>query len=294
MLAFSWGRYGERNSQSAAAYQQEAERDQRAICPGRSGTLLAECFVEQSRAARDAYRAQQDLNAQRDMSLWAFAMFVISAITAGLTLWALWYVRGTLIATREALVDTGDATKAMLRQNEITEQSQRPWIGIDVKPRLLKLVDKAIRVELDVYCKNFGQLPATDFQLYFKLTWSDGTQPNIHHGIWDEFRPRENPTRSLVLPYDSLHMPYWSLQAIDSIKWRKPPGREYAVPLFVVSAFYKSSVTEDRWLRTDKAYYVAQLGEHWRTDATFEKGAPYDLSADDLVIEQITVSTFGD
>ena len=64
------------------------------------------------------------------MSLWALAVFIISAITACLTLWALWYVRGTLIATREALEDTGKATAAMVRQNQLTEAAQRPWITI--------------------------------------------------------------------------------------------------------------------------------------------------------------------
>jgi len=124
VLAFSWGRDGERDSKRAAEYENYAERRVDAFCGALTGRDRGKCFIEQQQAAKDAYKSQRDLEAQRDMSLWALAVFIISAITACLTLWALWYVRGTLMATREALEDTGDATKAMVEQNRLTIEGQ--------------------------------------------------------------------------------------------------------------------------------------------------------------------------
>lgn len=51
------------------------------------------------------------------------------------TKWGFWVGIGgmlglflTLFYTREAVKDTGDATAAMIRQNEIAEAAQRPWV----------------------------------------------------------------------------------------------------------------------------------------------------------------------
>lgn len=136
-LSYSVGREGERDGQRAAEYERYGKRRQSVFCAGFDGNQLAQCKVEQEQAAREAYQAERDLEAQREMSLWALAMVIVSAITAGLTLWALIYVKGTLVATREALKDTGKATKAIIRQNEIAEAGQRPWLNFEVLPLMI-------------------------------------------------------------------------------------------------------------------------------------------------------------
>ena len=128
ILTYAWINNTSSDSERAAYYQQEADRNKTAVCIGREGGLLAECLVEQERASREAYQAESDLNAQRDMSLWAMWMVVISAVTAVITVWALVYVRGTLLATREALEDTGNATNAMVRANEIARETGRKQV----------------------------------------------------------------------------------------------------------------------------------------------------------------------
>jgi hypothetical protein len=170
ILTFSWGRDSERDSQRAAEYQDYRERRVSAFCADLSGTLLAKCQIEQEQAAREAYQSERDLEAQRDMSLWALAVFIIGFVTAGLTLWALWYVRGTLLATREALDDTGKATFAMVDANRIAANAQRPWVTMDAKVVDFERVSPvAFSVTWEVTFANTGQMLAENFHLQTQL-----------------------------------------------------------------------------------------------------------------------------
>lgn len=162
VLTFAWVSYSTDRDERAEYYQAEAQRNSEAICVGREGGLLAECIEEQRRASRDAYTAEQDLNAQRQMALWALWMFIVSACTAGLTLWALWYVRGTLQATREALDDTGNATKAMVEANRIASEAQRPWLTVEVLSAGPWVMSESGHIKLNhtLRIENCGHSPA--------------------------------------------------------------------------------------------------------------------------------------
>lgn len=72
--------------------------------------------VEQGRAPdQTEYEKRQsadDVQAQRDMALWAFVMCLLAAaqlIIAGV---GIWYIRKTLVATERAVAEAGDATEA--------------------------------------------------------------------------------------------------------------------------------------------------------------------------------------
>lgn len=162
-LAFSLGRDSERDSKRASEYENYAKWRKRVYCIDLAGASLSKCEIEQEQSSREAYQAERDLEAQRDMALWALAVFVISSITVGLTLWALFYLRGTLIATREAVKDTGDATKAMISANVIARNAQRAWIKIH--PALLKFSSSAsgsYSLEYGCIFENIGQTIACD------------------------------------------------------------------------------------------------------------------------------------
>lgn len=85
---------------------------------------------------------------------WIMAFFGI--VATGISGWAVWLLKKTLDATREAVEETGEATKAMIRQNELTEYAQRPWIVVDG----LKIVDGG---DIDVCFRNIGHSPARQF-----------------------------------------------------------------------------------------------------------------------------------
>lgn len=88
-------------------------------CVNLQSAALVECVAEQVEATREEQRAEYDLSAQNRMAEWAFWVMVMGAVTTGLTAVALYFVRETLTATREAVEDTGNATKAMIAANVI-------------------------------------------------------------------------------------------------------------------------------------------------------------------------------
>lgn len=161
VVSYAAARHFTNHDDRAVYYGVEAKRNQEIICAHRTGIERHECREDQRRASRDAFTAEQNLAAQRDMALWSLWTFIVSAITALLTLWALWYVRGTLAATRNALKDTSDATKAMVRQNELTEAAQRPWLGITINSiGSPEIKQGALYVRYSLTVRNHGVLPA--------------------------------------------------------------------------------------------------------------------------------------
>jgi hypothetical protein len=160
VLTYAWVNHAGTDGERLTYYEQEAKRNQQAICVGRVGTLLAECLEEQRRASRNAYTTEQDLQAQRDMSRWALFMLVVSTITTGLTLWALWFVRGTLDATLEAVNGTNKATDAVVKSNEIALQSQRPWLQIEANLREIEFNEYQNTIYVKATITNIGKMVA--------------------------------------------------------------------------------------------------------------------------------------
>ncbi|MET4133086.1 hypothetical protein ABIE62_002231 [Porphyrobacter sp. MBR-155] len=293
ILSFSWGRASERDSERAIEYQKYADHRQSIFCAGLEGNLLAQCRIEQEQITKSVYQSERDLEAQRDMSLWALAVFIISALTAFLTLWALVYVRGTLVATREALEDTGQATRAMIRQNEISERSQRPWLAIRCIPAKLsvKRVGGAasVSVKIDIITANLGVMPAVYYQLRFKLIWSkQGDFADIERAL-KKFDPGTSKTRKTVIPKDEVLFSYWS-NALLSESAFNSHGEVYGI--FVVSAFYKIDSTSTEWCRTDSAYIIG-----WRSNGEVNsriRAIDANFRADNLVLETMLSSTLAD
>lgn len=174
VLTFASVRFSTDRNERAEYYQAEADRNAKAICIGRERSLLAECVEEQRRASRDAYTDEQDLIAQQQMALWALWMFIVSAVTAGLTLWALWYVRGTLQATREALTDTGNATEAMVQANRIAEtnaqRQSRAYLFVK-SVTVDEPIDDSDSLTLLIEVQNAGNTPGEITQLSTSLIW---------------------------------------------------------------------------------------------------------------------------
>lgn len=172
VLSFSVGRDSERDSQRTSLYQKYGERRENAFCVDLVGDLLEQCRIEQEQAVRETYHAVRDLEAQRDMSFWALAVFVISAISAGLTLWALWYVRGTLYAT--------------LR---IGQAQTRAYLSIDKFE--VRLSENGLSFKATV--KNSGNSPAFAAQIIVKVIDKDGGAINL-----DPFEEHTVPAQSSV------------------------------------------------------------------------------------------------
>jgi hypothetical protein len=123
-VAFSKGY--ERADQEHAAYH--AQRDTAEIayreCLEISSSLSGarECVDNAETTSRDSERAEQDLNAQREMAQWAegmlWAAWTVGILTAGITIVGVRYVYLTLVSSQ--------ATVNLIRSE------QRPWLSATV------------------------------------------------------------------------------------------------------------------------------------------------------------------
>ncbi len=120
------------------------------------------------------YKEYEDLNAQRSMAHWAFAMVVVSAISALITLAGVIYVAMTLQETRAGVKEAEKATAATQAALNLAKAEKRPFLQI--RPRFsVGLVQQGwlaearnngeviplryIRYEYETEIENFGPIP---------------------------------------------------------------------------------------------------------------------------------------
>jgi len=127
-----------------------------------------ERVIANSPATDDQNQDDRELAAQEAMALWAFWMFTAAVATFGVTSAGTYLIWRQVRLTREAVEDTGKATKAMERQNVIAEDTARrqlrAYIGIEDE----EITDFRIGGKGRFSCKiyNRGQTPAYDVRVW--------------------------------------------------------------------------------------------------------------------------------
>lgn len=164
------GTYAERRQNAEHRARQYADTTDRRIanaCATVERPAVLECITKQVGTAREDERTEYDLQAQQDSADAAFWMAWISFATLTATLVALWFVKGTLDATREAVKDTSEATDAMRKANELAEDTAkrqlRAYVG--VQSITIENVVMGLKPSAHIIAKNFGQTPADKFDL---------------------------------------------------------------------------------------------------------------------------------
>ena len=174
---------------------------------------------------QDQYQSNDDLCAQwkaadaaSDAAWWAMvATFVTALGTVGL----FWQIK----LTREAVQDTGEATKAMRAANSIAAHAQRPWISIEVK--LLKYdVVKNHSLEFDyaVTFKNIGQMVAENFQASIDIVPMDHEFLDHMKTHFDRFPKDKSERDTAVIPGDSYDSAGQTMNSIDFMPWEAREG----------------------------------------------------------------------
>ena len=121
------------------------------------------------------------------MADWAFWLLIVSSaglgVTAFGTIFLAWQVRLTSKAVRE----TGDTTKAMIRQNELTELAQRPHLSVAVSAEKFRSeIDRDsagnIFMKYDAFfseliISNMGKVPAYDLRIEILSYWDKHRGP---------------------------------------------------------------------------------------------------------------------
>lgn len=162
--------------------QDSAERAGESIdraCRGADPAAMVECVAKEIEATREDQRAEHDLSAQERMAEWAFWMMVVTAITTGLTAVALWFIKGTLDATRKTVGEAENATKAaqdaVAITREAAEQQLRAYLAIDGFRGDIKNTDGPFQLGLSLRFKNLGQTPALRVFSNFNIMFGPAT-----------------------------------------------------------------------------------------------------------------------
>lgn len=115
---------------------------------------MAECIAKVVNTANENQRAQDDLEAQTKMALWAFWMLVATVFMAVVTAVGVFFVFRTL----ESAVETA---KAAHSANKIMQAEQRPWLEVKVWPRCdVSCFDKQSRIDFSYTIAHKGGRPA--------------------------------------------------------------------------------------------------------------------------------------
>lgn len=252
-----------------------------------SPVLTKPCQPYQDNRDSDLCAQWKAADAAYNAAWWAM---IATAVAAFGIIGLYWQIK----LTREAVQDTGSATKAMHDSNDIAKAAQRPWLSIDIEPKAFEREGAALRCEIDIHVKNHGQSVAKNYCLFFRLKYTPAGEPREVDQIWEEFEAKKVSNRRVVIPGDTETFRHWQYDAFDHLEWNNDPGPAvgHVAALFVVSAFYQSDLTGDQWLRIDKAYWIARRIKGGRINAVIDKsfrGARKDL----LVAEPFTSGTLG-
>jgi hypothetical protein len=245
-VAYSKG-YQSADQEHAAYYTQ---RDTAEVayreCLQISSTLSGarECVDNAEEASRDSERAEQDLNAQREMAQWAegmlWAAWSVGILTAGITIIGVRYVYLTLVSSQ--------ATVALIRSE------QRPWLSASIG----KIVDyhfvqqpwhdapKSLYIYVPVSIRNSGKTPAHNVFLTveaYNIPEAYEAKEITLKGMFKGFRWE----RGAIAPNGELSDDYGTGRRLDVT----PEGKHAIFMCFVVvSIHYSAEVGENYELLT--------------------------------------------
>lgn len=240
------GRQAERRQQAPASYSEAAKADAQRACVGGEPSAVFECVYERVESGDQSARADQDLTAQQRAADSALASAVVSLLTLFISGIGVWFVKRTLEATLEAVEDTGNATKAMVRQNEIAEAAQRAWVSIDVAISDAS-VNSGMEGALILSFKNIGQTVAhqLDMRVTGAADWVEEYQRVLSNLNCDG--PHESGVS--VIPGDVYNWSHALGFPPGEGKWKHGKPHRHLDAAIIAKVSYKTDFSND-WKHT--------------------------------------------
>lgn len=131
-------------------------------CVGIDAAQVPQCVAQILQSTRDAERADHDLQAQRDMSDWAFWMVVFSAAGLALTGVGIWFVRENLKEMRlQRDISQKSLVAAMSAVNisrDIGKKQTRAYLGLEYGE--IKVCEAGKPAVVRIRYQNTGTTPA--------------------------------------------------------------------------------------------------------------------------------------
>ncbi|MHA7820078.1 MAG: hypothetical protein ACX930_10575 [Erythrobacter sp.] len=249
-------------------------------CPTDTVAALRECVEEAVTASHESQRAEYDLNAQRNMAEWAWWLLIVSTVGIGVTTIGTIFLAIQVQLTREAVKDTSDATKAMNRQNELTEQAQRPWLSIELETRTPYFVnDQVFQTTLGLKIKNVGTSPATNVKVISKCFVNRDADNEINEFLASlvERRPEREWGDTLV--------PNQVIMRVEPVRLNPSEhptveiaGRKTLTPIVVVAVTYVPPHSERRF-QTSVGFIMGKIRDGALSVIVIDEGdLPLDRS----------------
>jgi hypothetical protein len=144
---------------SAYAYGDDGKSRPQQYLTERSGIPAPiESAISNPQPSTGQDHEKRDLAAQEASATFAWWMVLISGFGFIITTFATILLYQQIRLTREAVDDTGKATEAMQRQNDLAEAAQRPWLRADLKPLSITPDDTGdIVIWFELTIRNEGQ-----------------------------------------------------------------------------------------------------------------------------------------
>lgn len=165
-----------------------------------------------------------------------------------------------IMLTRAALEDTGKATKAMERQNELTEREQRAWI--DISLNVLKIVtsnDAVLEFDFEVTFKNIGKSVAESVQTY---GLSNGFDEGFREKVREKFNvwwtQQSGKPGVALMPGEDISVRTGHIMAKADLPWMGSKPKRYVNLIVYAAAHYNILGIEGAAgrRRTDRSFRV--------------------------------------
>lgn len=224
-------------------------------CSAKAGAELRECVAEIVEAERESQRSESDLAAQWKAANWVMWAGVVSGLQLILTLAGLYYVKGTLDATLKAVVDTGKATVAMERQNEIAEIAQRPWVILEAEITKFQTTQTGIDIWTKVTARNIGKSVAENMSLWAFIVQDSDNLNDAHIALARSRVEGENAAAFPLVPGDQKF--HWNHKGMtyDMVRPNPQTGRAE----FLIFATARYSIPGDPIRRvTERAFSICE------------------------------------
>lgn len=286
-LTYGFGREDERRYETPAKYAKAAKADAKRACIRTEGLTAFECVYEKVEAAQEQARGEQDLSAQQKSANAAMISALIAFATLVLSAVGVWYVKRTLDATLRAVKDTSTATAAMVRQNDLSEAAQRPWVSIDCEVIELERNGGLMKVVYVLSFTNQGKMAARSFDVKTRCKFALEDQVNVNaESFFGYFQARRKISKHVLLPGETQKFEGMIHQRIDMLTHDIDVVPGYYYCLISGVAQYQSS-DDQVWHDTERCFCVGMKGD----DVFFQRTLKGDLP-DGIYTEQVFTKRF--
>lgn len=208
------------------------------------------CNNPQSEGESDLCAQWRAAKAAEKSADWTIYGFWATLIGIALLSWQ-------IILTREAVEDTGLATLAMQRQNEIAESAQRPWVSINCEVTRFERVGASVYIDYNVLFKNEGQMAATNFAFRYSGKFLDVNIAEDFPEKWfSENQDERWPSKHVLLPSEQQSSGGSTFQRIDYLGPNRGEIPETFCVIIIVAVQYRTG-NGSAWHDTERSFAVS-------------------------------------